>query len=121
MLAKDESGNVIMAVPKLRSVTGELEPPGWKHWPPHERCEYLLGMSLDRMREYLSWPAADCDAVRLNAQVQIIRVVAGIASKVGTRAADHETAARINEAIARMQATTNSVPAGAPKPDDASH
>jgi hypothetical protein len=71
------------------------------------------------MRDILSWPPGDCDAVRLNAQVQVIRVVAGIASKASARSVDRETEARFREVIEKM-ATTNGMPPTSPKGDDVS-
>jgi hypothetical protein len=47
----------------------------------------LLGMSLDRMHDYLSWPADGLDPYRLAAQAQVIRVVAMVAAKAGAEAA----------------------------------
>jgi hypothetical protein len=43
-------------------------------------------MSLDRMHDYLSWPADGLDPYRLAAQTQVIRVVAMVAAKVGDEA-----------------------------------
>ena len=62
------------------------KPPGWKRWSAAEKVEHLLGLSLDRMREYLSWPADDVDPYRLAAQTQVIRVVAIVGAKVGDQA-----------------------------------
>jgi len=119
MRAKDPDSGETFYVPMLRSIAGECEPVGWRHWPAHQQCEHLLGMSLSRMRDILSWPPGDCDAVRLNAMVQVIRVVAGIASKASSRHVDRETEARFREVIEKM-ATTNSVSSDAPKGEDVS-
>jgi hypothetical protein len=54
--AVDEDGNVV-SIPRLPAITGTAKPLGWDHWPPHEKLDHLLDMMLDRMREYLSWPA----------------------------------------------------------------
>ena len=56
-----------------------------------------LGLSLDRMREYLSWPADGLDPYRLAAQVQVIRVVAMVTAKVEERRPDPEMAERFRQ------------------------
>jgi hypothetical protein len=43
-------------------------------------------MSLDRMHDYLPWPADDLDPHRLATQTQVIRVVAMVVAKVGDEA-----------------------------------
>jgi hypothetical protein len=57
------------------------------------------------MREYLSWPAEGLDPYRLAAQTKVIRVVAMVAAKAGTRRLDHEAAESfrrmMEEAVAR--------------------
>jgi hypothetical protein len=58
--AVDQDGNVI-TIPRLPSVTGANKPPGWNRWSPAEKVQHLLGLSLDRMAEYLSWPADGLD------------------------------------------------------------
>jgi len=83
--ALDPTTGEVVVIPWLPPVAGASKPPGWNHWSPAEKCEHLLGMSLDRMREYLSWPPDDLDRHRLAAQVQVIRVVATIAAKVRER------------------------------------
>jgi hypothetical protein len=80
--AVDQDGNVV-TIPRLPSVAGSNKPPGRNRWSPAEKAEHLLGLSLDRMHEYLSWPADDLDPYRLAAQTQVIRVVAMVAAKVG--------------------------------------
>jgi len=79
-------------------------PSGWNQWSPDEKAEHLLGMSLDRMREYLSWPAEGLDPHRLAAQTQVIRVVAMVAAKVGERRFDHEAAERFRQLMERFAA-----------------
>jgi len=59
------------------------------------------GLSLDRMREYLSWPADGLDPYRLAAQVQVIGVLAMVAAKVGERRPDPEVAERFRQAMER--------------------
>ena len=46
-------------------------------------------MSLDRMAEIMSLPAAELDPARLNAQVQIARVVLMIGNSAGMLEAPH--------------------------------
>jgi hypothetical protein len=91
----------IIVIPRLPSVTGVAKPPGWNRWSPAEKVDHLVGLSLDRMREYLSWPPDDLDPHRLAAQVQVIRVVAMVAAKVGERRPDPEVAERFRQAIER--------------------
>jgi hypothetical protein len=67
--AVDANGNVV-TIPRLPSVAGSNKPPGWNRWSAAEKVEHLLGMSLDRMHDYLSWPADDLDPYRLAAQTQ---------------------------------------------------
>jgi hypothetical protein len=83
--AVDQDGNVV-TIPRLPSVAGSNKPPGWNRWSPAEKVEHLLGLSLDRMHDYLSWPADGLDPYRLAAQTQVIRVVAMVAAKVGVEA-----------------------------------
>ena len=56
------------------------------------------------MRDYLSWPPDDLDPHRLAAQVQVIRVVAMVAAKVGERRPDPEVEERFRQAMARTAA-----------------
>jgi hypothetical protein len=82
--AVDQDGNVVTS-PRLPSVTGAHKPPGWNRWSAAEKAEHLLGMSLDRMHDYLSWPADSLDPYRLAAQTQVVRVIAMVAAKVGEK------------------------------------
>jgi hypothetical protein len=59
-----------VTIPRLPAVTSASKPAGWDRWPPDEKAEHLLGLSLDRMAEYLSWPADGLDPYRLAAQTQ---------------------------------------------------
>jgi hypothetical protein len=71
------------------------KPPGWNRWSAAEKAEHLLGLSLDRMHDYLSWPADSLDPYRLAAQTQVVRVIAMVAAKVGGEAArEHDPRAR---------------------------
>src|SRR5262245_31929481 len=56
-------------------------PPGWRHWSPAEKIEHLLGMSLDRCYEILSWPMTELDPLRLSVWMQVWRVVFAIGIK----------------------------------------
>ena len=92
--AVDQDSNLV-TIPRLPSVAGANRPPGWNRWSTAEKVEHLLGMSLERMHDYLSWPADGLDPYRLAAQAQVIRVVAMVAAKVGVearRARDRERA-----------------------------
>ena len=77
--------------------------PGWNRWGPAEKAEHLLGLSLDRMLEYPSWPADDLDPYRLAAQTQVIRVVAVVAAKVGGEAARARERQRILSDMTRRE------------------
>jgi hypothetical protein len=70
--AVDQDGNVV-TIPRLPSVTGANQPPGWNRWSAAEKVEHLLGLSLDRMHDYLSWPADRLDPYRLAAQMRSMR------------------------------------------------
>ena len=83
--AVDQDGNAI-TIPRLPSVAGTDKPSGWDRWSAAEKVEHLLGLSLDRIHDYLSWPADGLDPYRLAAQTQVIRVVALVAAKVGEEA-----------------------------------
>jgi hypothetical protein len=107
--AVDRDGNVV-AIPRLPSVTGTHKPPGWNRWSAAEKVEHLLGMSLDRMHDYLSWPADGLDPYRLAAQTQVIRVVAMVAAK---RSPCGHTCAR-----ARRHACPRSPASSASRPTD---
>jgi hypothetical protein len=98
--AVDQDGNVV-TIPCLPAVTGANRPPGWNRWSAAEKVEHLLGLSLDRMHEYLSWPADDLDPYRLAAQTQVIRVVAMVAAKVGGEAARQRDRQRILDELTR--------------------
>jgi hypothetical protein len=56
-------------------------PPGWPRFSTADKIEHLLGMSLDRAYEILSWPITEPDPLRRSLQVQVIRVVMRIAGK----------------------------------------
>jgi hypothetical protein len=70
---------------------------------PAEKAEHLLGLSLDRMHEYLSWRADDLDPYRLAAQTQVIRLVAMVAAKLGGEAARERERQRIISEMMRRE------------------
>ena len=96
--AVDENGNLV-TIPRLPSVTGANKPPGWNRVA--EKAQHLLDMSLDRMHDYLSWPADELDPHRLAAQTQVIRVIAVVAAKVGDEARRERDRERILEELHR--------------------
>jgi hypothetical protein len=75
---RDEDGGVI-AFPYMPRVADLA--PGWRHWSPAEKIEHLLGMSLDRCYDILSWPIAELDPFRLSVKLQVIRIVFAIGAK----------------------------------------
>jgi hypothetical protein len=97
---RHEDGGVI-AFPFLRRVAGADKPPGWDRWSLAEKVEHLLGMSLDRIHDYLGWPPAALDPHRLAAQVQAVRVVMVVAAKVGPEARRERDRQRVLEELAR--------------------
>jgi hypothetical protein len=98
--AVDADGNAV-TIPRLPSVTSAHKPPGWDRWSAAEKVEHLLGMSLDRMYDYLSWPADGLDPYRLAAQTQVVRVVTMVAAKVGVEVHRKRNRDRVLEALAR--------------------
>ena len=70
----------IIAFPYMPGVADR--PRGWRHFSTADKIKHLLGMSLDRALEIVSWPLAECDPPRLSLQVQVIRIVVKIAGKV---------------------------------------
>ena len=83
--AVDQDGSVV-TIPRLPPVAGTDKPAGWDRWSDAEKVQHLLGLSLDRMFDYLSWPPDNLDPHRLAAQAQVVRVVAMVAAKVGVEA-----------------------------------
>ena len=83
--AVDQDGKVV-TIPRLPSVTNADKPPGWDRWSEAEKVQHLLGLSLDRMHDYLSWPPDNLDPHRLAAQTQAARVVTMVAARVGVEA-----------------------------------
>jgi hypothetical protein len=102
--ALDATTGEVVVIPRLPSVTGANKPPGWNRWSAADKVEHLLSLSLDRMAEYLPWPADALDPYRLAAQTQVIRVVATVAAKAGTRRVDHEAIERFRQAMERAVA-----------------
>ena len=60
--------------------------PGWERWSDAEKVQHLLGLTLDRVHDYLSWPPDNLDPHRLAAQVQAARVVTMVAARAGVEA-----------------------------------
>ena len=96
--AVDQDGNLV-TIPRLPSVTNADKPAGWQRWSDAEKVQYLLGLSLDRMHDYLSWPPDNLDPHRLTAQAQAARVVTMIAARVGVEA---RRSRERDEALARL-------------------
>jgi hypothetical protein len=99
--AVDPATGEVVAFPFLPPVTGASKPTGWDRWSPAEKVEHLLGLRLDRVREYLSWPADGLDPYRLAAQAEVIRIVAMVAAKAGGRRIDPEVERKFREAMER--------------------
>jgi hypothetical protein len=75
-----EDGSVI-TFPRLTHPTASLSHAQWRALGPAEKIERLLGLSLDRCYEILSWPIGGLDPFRLSVQIQVIRVVLMIGAK----------------------------------------
>ena len=103
---RDANGEVV-AFPFLTKVSGADKPRGWSRWSAAEKVEYLLGLSVDRMHDYLSWPPDGLDPYRLAAQTQVIRVVAMVAPKAGGEAARERERHRIIEELTREEFGTS--------------
>jgi hypothetical protein len=56
-------------------------PPGWRHLSTADKITHLLGMSLDRAFEIVSWPRAGLDPLCLSLKVQVMRIIVMIAGK----------------------------------------
>jgi hypothetical protein len=56
-------------------------PRGWRHFSTADKIKHLLGMSLDRVPEILTWPVAEFDPLRLSLWMQVWRVVFMIGAK----------------------------------------
>jgi hypothetical protein len=95
--AVDQDGNVVI-IPRLPSAN---KPRGWNRWSAAEKAEHLLSLSLDRMHDYLSWPADGLDPYRLAAQTQAVRVIAMVAAKAGAEAARGRERERVLAEMAR--------------------
>jgi hypothetical protein len=109
--AQVANGEVI-AFPRMPRIA-DL-PRGWRHWSPAEKVERLLGMSLDRCCEILSWPSRELDPFRLSVQAQVSRVIfmigikALLDGKLGREAArEHNRAAVLKELGRKLAATAD--------------
>jgi hypothetical protein len=57
-------------------------PRGWRHWPPAEKIEHLLEMTLDDIAEIMSWgPIGELDPFRLSVRLQVMRIIFAIGAK----------------------------------------
>jgi hypothetical protein len=97
--AVDQDGHIVI-ISRLSPVTGSNKSPGSKRRSP---AEHLLGLSLDRMHDYLSWPPDGLDPHRPAAQTQVIRLVAMVATKLGAEARREQERAATLEALARSE------------------
>jgi hypothetical protein len=94
---RDEHGGII-AFPYMPRVA-DL-PPGWRHFSAAQKIEHLLGMSLDRCYEVLSWPWAGLDPLRRSMQMQVMRVLLPIGIKAALDGSlDRELARERNRAM----------------------
>ena len=75
-------------------ISGAVKSFTWS-FPMH----WNVGLSFDRMREYLSWPADH--PYRLAAQTQVIRVVAMVGAKVEDQARRERQGERTVAALVR--------------------
>jgi hypothetical protein len=78
--ADDGSVIAFLYMPRTRDL-----PHGWRHWSPTEKIKHLLGMSLDRCYEILSWPLAELDPLHLSLRMQVWRVIFMGGTKALTR------------------------------------
>ena len=108
---RDEDGSVI-AFPYMPRVA-EL-PPGWRHWSPAEKVKHLLGMSIDRAYEIMSWPIAELDPFRLSVRMQVTRVVFMIGVKALLDGTLGREAARQRNRAAALERLTEALRARAP-------
>ena len=105
--ARDPTTGEVIVIPRLPPITGSSKPLGWNRWSAADKIEHLLGLSLDRMAEYLSWPADGLDPYRLAAQTQVIRVVTVVGAKAGRRRIDHEAVEHFRQTLERAVAARN--------------
>ena len=96
----------VVTIPRLPPVSGRAgKPPGWNRWSPAEKVEHLLGMSFDRMHDYLAWPADQLDMHRLAAQTQVMRVIVMATTKAGIAAhRERERQPTIEDMVRRWDA-----------------
>jgi hypothetical protein len=72
----------LSSFPRLTHPRAGLSHAQWRTLGPAEKIERLLGMSLDRAAEILSWgPVADLDPQRAHLWLQVWRVVFMIGTK----------------------------------------
>ena len=77
----------LVQFPRLTHPRAGLSHAEWRALSPGAKIERLLGMSLDRAAEIMSWPLAECDPPRLAVKMQATRVVFTICFKSECRVA----------------------------------
>jgi hypothetical protein len=112
--ALDQSGEVVV-IPRLPRVTGADKPAGWRRWSAAEKVEHLLGMSLDRVHDYLAWPPDEIDPHRLAAQREVVRVVVLLSAKMGIEAHRERARTAALDELARRFDSARQPDATAPK------
>jgi hypothetical protein len=104
--AIDPSGEIVV-IPRLPPMTAADKPLGWNQWSPAEKIEYLLGMSLDRAHDYLSWRPDEIDPHRLAAQKEVVRLVTTVAARLGVEAhRERSRAATLEDLAQRYKASS---------------
>lgn len=67
-------------------------------------------MPLDRIHDYLAWPADGLDPYRLAAQAQVLRVVVTVAAKAGIEAHRERDRQRVLEELGRRFSELQTAP-----------
>jgi len=95
----------VIAFPYLSHPRAALSYAAWRALSPSAKLERLFGMSLDQIAEILSWPVAELDAARLNAEVTVARVALLISARAGLfeKAQHQRDRQRILEKLARRE------------------
>jgi hypothetical protein len=105
----DPASGELVQFPRLTHPRAGLSHAEWRALSPGGKIERLLGMSLDRAAEIMSWPLAECDSPRLAVKMQVWRVVFTICVKavlngsLGRDAARERDRQRILEELARRE------------------
>jgi hypothetical protein len=99
----------LVQFPRLTHPRAGLSHAEWRGLSPSGKIERLLGMSLDRAAEIMSWPLAQCDSPRLAVKMQVWRVVfticvkAYLSGKLGREAALERDREHILAELARRE------------------